>query len=340
MKDIKKFKYTNEILLKLVTTTELLGKLNVLIGKIDNPYILTYILESIDTLNSNEVENIHSTYDEAALEVIINDKNSEYLRYRNTLKQGHKRLLASEIIRSTDIEWINSSLRNVDEGFRKLPVTIKDNKGNIIHHGVDANEIPLLMANLVKVINEEDNTNAIIKSLLIHHEFERIHPFSDGNGRTGRILFALLINKYNVLEIPASVFSYSVLKNKDKYYKALSKADDGDLNYYLLSMLEIFNHSLEVSIDFIKKLNKKIKEISTFEEIKENKKLEKILFASFSGIKITTKYISKKLLINQKTVKKYLDLLVNLNILKQEVIGKYRPYKNLIIEELINTYFL
>ena len=340
MKEIKEFKYTNAILLKLISTTELLGKLNILIAKMTNPYILTYILESVDALNSNEIENIHSTYDEAALDIIINNKSSDYLRYRKTLKQAHKRLVSSEIIRVKDIQWINFSLRGVDECFRKLPVTIKDNKGNIIHYGVDANKVPILMGELIKEINEESNINPIIKSLLIHHKFEEIHPFNDGNGRTGRIIFALLINKYNVLEIPASVFSYSVFKNKSDYYKALHKADEGNYNFYLLTMLEIFNHSLEVSINFIEELNQKIKLISDFNEIKENRKLEKVLIATFSGIKVTTKYIAKKLDMNQKTVKKYLDILVNLNILKQEVIGKYRPYKNLIIEKLVNDYFI
>lgn len=336
---MKNINLTTNEMAKLIKTTDLLGKVNVLIAKMENPFLLTYILESIDTLSSNEVENIHSTYDGAADDIIINNDMSPYVRYRETLKQSHQRLIASEIIRPKDIVWINTNIRAIKSGFRKTPVEIKNNKGVVIHKGASADQIPTLISELTNDINEDRDMNLIIKALLIHHKFENIHPFTDGNGRTGRILFALLLSKYQILDIPASVFSYSVLKNKNKYYKALNQADQGDFHFYISEMLDILNESLEITIEFAKKLDEKLKAILSFDKVKDNKNLQAVLKKSFVGVKTTAKYISRKLDMNQKTVKKYLDVLVDLNILKQEVKGKYKPYKNLVLEKLINDYF-
>ncbi|WKX02286.1 Fic family protein [Candidatus Mycoplasma mahonii] len=339
---MKNINLNNKVMELLIKTTDLIGKVNVLLAKMKNPYLLTYLLESTDAIASNAVEDIHTTVDEAYDDMIILEKNhlSPYVRYRETLKQAHKRLVASELIRSKDIEWINDNIRARTIGFRKTPVTIKDNKQNIVYKPPSAANVPNLVAVLTSMINDDWNQNTIVKSLLIHHEFERIHPFIDGNGRTGRILFALLLYKFKILNIPASVFSYSIWKDKKTYYKALKLADEGDFNRYLEYMLVILISSFEITIKFINEYHKKIQEVTNFEEIKNNDIFKKIVVWSFSGVKVSNKYLVNKAQQNNKTIKKYIDKLVDLGIVKIETNGRYRPYKNLVLASLVNKYFV
>ena len=342
--EIKDDDLTLEIMRKLVNTKELLGKLNVLIAKMKNKYILTYIIEKIDAISSNEIENIHTTVDEAANDIVKKDFASPFVRYREALKTAHQKLSEKGIIQQEDIVWINNRIRGKNIGLRKTPVKIvKKNYSNeqTIHQGVDANKLPELMSELIKIINSENNDlDPIIKSLLIHHQFEYMHPFADGNGRTGRIIFAILLTKYNVLEVPASVFSYSAVKNKEKYYKALRLADQNDYVKYLEIMLEIFNSSLKMSIDFAKDLNSQYEwsEKIVFDTY-QNTKLLNLLPHCFVGVKFSINFLVKKTKLNNKTIKKYLNYFEILHIVEQEVKGTYRPYKNLLIEKLIYKYW-
>ena len=343
--EIKNDDLNFEIMKKLVITKELIGKLNVLISEMKNKYILTYIIEKIDAISSNEVENIHTTVDEAANDFIQKDISSAFVRYREALKNIHQKLELNEgIIKLEDVISINDRIRGHKIGLRKSPskiVKTKKSNNKTIHIGANAQDLQELISKLINIINNEnDEIDPIIKSLLIHHYFEHIHPFADGNGRTGRILFAILLTKYNVLKVPASVFSYSVLKNKDKYYKALHLADKQEYIKYLQIMLDIFNSSLKTSIDFAKDLNSIYKKAeSIILEEYENKKMLNLLSYCFVGVKFSIKYLIKKTNLNNKTLKKYLNYFENLNIVKQEVKGRYRPYKNLLIENLIYKYW-
>ena len=182
---------------ELIRATDLFGKVNTKIAKLPNPYILTYILEAIDSISSNDIEGIHTTLDEA-YEGIVRDKDTPFYMYRETLKNSHKRLIAHELIRIEDIKYINRSIRGVDGELRKGPVSIKDSEGNVVHNPPQANELPKLMEEIVQLINQDREKNQVLNALDIHHKFEHAHPFSDGNGRTGRILFALLLEKLKI----------------------------------------------------------------------------------------------------------------------------------------------
>lgn len=343
--DIKNDDLSFSIMKKLLKTKELVGKLNVLIAEMKNKYILTYIVEKIDAISSNEIENIHTTVDEAANDFLKRENSSPFVRYREALKFTHQKLKLNEgIIKNKDIIWINDQIRGQKIGLRKTPNKIiketnQDKKTILI--GANASELPELISKLIKIINTQNNNiDPIIKSLLIHHQFEYIHPFGDGNGRTGRILFAILLTKYNVLKVPASVFSYSIVKEKEKYYQALRLADNKEYIKYLEIMLNLFNSSLKLSIKFANDLNLIYQNVESI--IKKNFKIKKMLDLlpyCFVGVKFSIKYLIKKSNLNNKTIKKYLNYFEELNIVKQETKGQYRPYKNLLIEKLIYKYW-
>ena len=314
---------------ELIKATDLFGKVNTKIAKLPNPYILTYILEAIDSISSNNIEGIHTTLDEA-YEGIVRDKDTPFYMYRETLKNSRKRLMAHELIRIEDIKYINRSIRGVDGELRKGPVSIKDSEGNIVHNPPQANELPKLMEEIVQLINQDREKNQVLNALDIHHKFEHAHPFSDGNGRTGRILFALLLNKYEILETPASVFSYSLHKSKANYYKALKFADNNDQESYYEIMLELLNESLSLTIEFIEKINEKMKIY-----VNDDSKKSEVARYLFSGVKTTNRFISKKTGFNNKTVSKYIDILSEEGLVVKKRYDKYIAYENVVLKDII-----
>lgn len=330
---------SNDIMHKLIITTDYIGKLNTKVAKFHNPYILTYLLEGIDAINSNKIENIFSTIDEGTDQYIENNSASPYVRYREALKESHKRLITSGLIRPSDIEFINNYIRASKIGFRKTPVTIKDSKGTVMHTGINASEIPQAISDMLENLNGERTINKIVEALIIHHQFEYIHPFSDGNGRTGRILLSLMFYKFDILDIPASVISFSIYKNKQKYYDALKEADQGNYEIYLSVMLDMLIESLTITLGFADELTNRIKHIKAMEINISSKHLNDLIDYCFTGLKVSNRYLVKKLEINNKTVSRYIDELEKIGVMKKERNGKFTPYRNLIITELLSKFF-
>lgn len=324
---------------KLIIATDYIGKLNTRIAKFQNPYILTYLLEGIDAINSNKIENIFSTIDEGTDQYIENNNESPYVRYREALKESHKRLVVSQLIRPTDIEFINNMIRASKVGFRKTPVSIKDSNNNIIHTGINASEISGAISDMLDNLNGERILNKIVEALIIHHQFEYIHPFGDGNGRTGRILLSLMFYKFNILDIPASVISFSIYQNKQKYYNALKEADHGNYESYLSTMLDMLIASLETTLGFADELANRIKFIKDMEINISEKHKEDFINYCFTGLKVSNRYLVKKLGINNKTASKYIDELEKVGVMKKERNGKFTPYRNLVITELLSKFF-
>lgn len=318
---------------ELIKATDLFGKVNTKIAKLPNPYILTYILEAIDSISSNEIENIHTTIDEG-FEGVVTHTETPYYNYREALKGAHKNLIASELILARDIKSINKRIRGQDGEYRKNFVSIKDSKGNVVHKPISADQIPHKMDELINMINQNRTKNQILNALDIHHFFEYIHPFSDGNGRTGRILFALLLSKYEILDVPVSIFSYSLAKSKNEYYEALKEADKGNINTYYEKMLIMLNDSLMITLSFIDSISKAMKEYEF-----ENEKKTIIAKFLFYSMKTTNRWLVKKTGFNNKTISKYVDELETEGLIIKERKSKYVLYKNVVLESIIKNKF-
>ena len=332
-------KVNNHILTALILSTNRLGIINKLMVPLDNKYFLTYLTEKVDSIASNRIEGIHSTIEEASnIEVLPPKNNNDYLRYRETLKNAHIKLINNDLVlRYQDLIWIHDQIRGKKIGIRTIPVDVRDSKSKIIHKGIDAQKIQKELTNLINELNTiNDNEQLIIKALLIHHQFVYIHPFNDGNGRTGRILLALLFFKYKLLDFPATIISYSIFKNKEKYYKALKHADKKEYNKYLLIMLELLNDSLLIGINFISEVLTKKKQVL---DQCENEKMKLIASWTFAGFKVSNKYLVKKTKFNNKTISKYIDKLSTINVIEIEYRGKYKVYKNIVLSNILVKYF-
>jgi Fic family protein len=199
-------------------------------------------------------------------------------------------------------------------------------------------EIRNLIGNMEKYINEDfDDIDPLIKLAVIHYQFESIHPFYDGNGRTGRIINVLYLVLKELLDSPILYLSGYIISTKSEYYKLLQevRVEDNweDWIVYILTGIE---ETADETLKLAKKINIEVEAMSA--EIKErlpkmySKELIDLLFYEFYT-KIA--YIENGLSISRKTAANYLNTLEKEGFLKSEKIGKERIYQNKRLYDLV-----
>jgi len=209
--------------------------------------------------------------------------------------------------------------------------TLSNTKGEVIYTPPSGeNVIREKLANLEKFINEDGNIDPLIKMALLHYQFEAIHPFADGNGRTGRILLLLYLKLSGLLDTPAIYLSEYIIKNKADYYKSLrSVTERNDWENYILYMLDMIEETSNKGLERLNKITTAI--TKTADEIKA--KLPKIYSKDLVEILFRLPYTKRQHLIdenigNPKTVGNYLITLEEHGFLKSEKVGKEKLYLN------------
>ena len=216
---------TRSVLKKTAEAHRYLAELKGVAASIPNEAILINTLALQEAKDSSEVENIVTTHDElykANLfeEAITNPATKEVQDYAFALKQGFHIARQNKLIRLSDILAIQQNLEHNNAGLRKLPGTeLKNTRtGEVIYTPPQhADDIAELMENLILFINDDEQCDAdpLVKMAIIHHQFESIHPFYDGNGRTGRILNILYLVIKDLLNLPVLYLSrYIILFSK------------------------------------------------------------------------------------------------------------------------------
>lgn len=228
---------TAPILKKLASASRHLAELKGVAASIPNQGILINTLGLQEAKDSSAIENIVTTHDELfkddlRTQVPGNAATKEVMRYRQALRAGFDRVRESGLLTLSHILQIQEVLEENRAGFRKLPGTaLKDGGGQTVYtppqnHG----DLLRLMGDLERFINGEISFDAdpLIKMSLIHHQFESIHPFYDGNGRTGRIVNVLYLVKERLLDIPVLYLSSHIVNTKGDYYRLLQAVRDQD----------------------------------------------------------------------------------------------------------------
>lgn len=183
---------------------------------------------------SSAIENIISTFDEVYQSNLIGQhfaspEAKEVHLYAKALKKGFELVQGKGLLTINHILQIQEALINNNAGFRKLPGTklLNDRTGEIIYTPPqDYDSIVASMKNLEEFINNDEilDTDPLIKMAIIHHQFESIHPFYDGNGRTGRIINILYLIQKELLEIPVLYLSRFIIQNKREILFFASKS--------------------------------------------------------------------------------------------------------------------
>jgi len=210
-----------------------------------DPGLLTNLLPLLEARDSSEIENIVTTTDElfrhAGRDGNADPATREALRYRTALFEGFQQLVKRPLCTATAIE-VCSTIKNRSMQIRKVPGTIIGNEatGDVIYTPPEAEDrLRDLLGNWERFVHAQDDLDPLIRMAVAHYQFEAIHPFTDGNGRTGRILNVLYLIEQDLLTLPILYLSRYIVYSKSDYYRLLLQVTrDEDWEAWILYMLE------------------------------------------------------------------------------------------------------
>jgi Fic family protein len=337
------------VLRKISKAHKALAELNGVAETIPNETIILNTLSLQEAKDSSAIENIITTHDELYRSSILTQQFAtiaakEVSYYAQALKEGFLSVKQKSLITSNQIIEIQSVLEQTNTGFRKLPGTAlkNDQTGETIYTPPQSyDEIVSLMTNLEIFIN--DNTiseiDSLVKMALIHHQFESIHPFYDGNGRTGRIINILYLVKEDLLKLPILYLSRYINQNKGEYYHLLQYTrNTQDWEPWILYMLDAIEQTALQTTAIIRGIKKLMMEY----KLKIRKSLPKIYSQDlinniFKHPYTKIEFLVQDLGVSRQTASKYLDQLMEIDILKRHKIGKENYYINTALYEFLNN---
>ncbi len=335
---------TNAVLKQLSKTSRALAELKGVAKTMPNQNILINAIMINEAKNSSEIENIVTTHDEIYKALIrpsdANPASKEIVDYRRAIWEGYNLIKEKKILTINDIIQIQEKLEHNNAGIRKTPGTvIKNNATNeVVYMPPQSQEVIMnYMTNLVDYINiDHTEIDPLIQVAVIHYQFESIHPFYDGNGRTGRIINILYLILKGLIDTPILYLSKYIIKNKSQYYGLFQETRK--TNNFENWIIYILKGIEEMSLETIKIINKISLEMQHMKKVlKEQTKIysKELLEALFFEFYTKISYIKNVLNISDRTAQKYLDNLVKLGYLSSEKIGRERIYKNEILFNII-----
>ena len=328
---------TKKILRKTISAGRALAQLNGTLLNLPNPTLFLDTIYLQEAKASSEVENIITTNDELYKSLVADKKTEnaatkEVLSYKEALWLGLEELKTKPFITTNLCVKIVQCIKRNNASIRKTPgTTLSNTQGEVIYTPPDGEHIIReKLANVERFINEDESIDPLIKMAILHYQFEAIHPFSDGNGRTGRVLLLLYLKVSGLLDTPAIYLSEYIMKNKIEYYRCLRDVTEkNEWEGYVLYMLDMIEVTANKGLKRLNKITVSMEE--TANEIK--KTLPKIYSKDLIEILFRLPYTKRQHLINenignQKTVGNYLIALEENGFLKSEKVGKEKLYLN------------
>lgn len=336
---------TAPILKRLASASRALAELKGVAASIPNQGILINTLGLQEAKDSSEIENIVTTHDElfkddVLPEAFANPAAKEVLRYRQALHLGYRLVCDTGLITANHITEIQAELERNNAGFRKLPGTaLKTGTGETVYTPPqDPAEIISLMSDLERFINDSDlfPTDPLIKMALIHHQFESIHPFYDGNGRTGRILNVLYLVKEGLLDIPVLYLSQHIVQNKGDYYRLLQTVRDEDTwEEWVLYMLEAVEVTAQQTIQTVQAIHGALMDYK--HRIRDEHKFysQDLINNLFTHPYTKIDFVQRDLNVSRLTATRYLDALAASGFVEKQKIGRSNYYVNLALTRIL-----
>lgn len=341
---------TKEILRQLGKASRQLAELKGTAKIIPSEDILINTLALQEAKDSSEIENIITTQDdlykaEAGLETIAkNAAAKEVLRYREAVKTGFDLVRKDGLLTNSTIKKIQATLTESDGNFRSVPGTaLKNGKRTVYTPPQDKSEIENLMKNLERFINDKNfcSLDPLIKLPIIHHQFESIHPFYDGNGRAGRIVGILYLVASGLLDLPILYLSRFITHNKAEYYALLQNIRDanGDNSkrweQWTIFMLKGVEQTASETIALVNAMRNlmsdfKIRLRQEFGKRYRHEFLDNLFSHPYTKIE----YMARDLQVSRQTATKYLDRIASINLLSKIKLGKTNYYLNDILCDL------
>jgi Fic family protein len=334
-----------EILKRLAISSRRLAELKGIAGSIPNQAILINALGLQEAKDSSEIENIVTTHDElfkddVLPEAFANPAAKEVLRYRQALRVGFEQVKRSGLLNANHIIEIQAELERNNAGFRRLPGTaLKDGVGQTVYTPPqEPDEIVALMRDLERFINDAAlfAVDPLIKMALIHHQFESIHPFYDGNGRTGRIVNVLYLVKEGLLDIPVLYLSSHIVRTKADYYRLLQtvRVDDG-WEEWVLYMLDAVEQTAVQAIATIQAIKAALLDYK--HRIRAGYKFysQDLINNLFMHPYTKIEFVQRDLQVSRITATKYLDALAEGGFVRKQKMGRGNYYVNVALNSIL-----
>ena len=338
---------TKNVLRQVVKSSIALAELKGLVHTLPNPDILLNAVILKEARASSEIENVITTQDKlyqalSAKGTHVDAATKEVLRYREAMLSGFGLINIKGFISTNIIIQIQKVLEENNAGIRKLPGTALKNAatGKVTYTPPDDyNKIISLMKNLENYLNEEVELSPLINLAIQHYQFESIHPFYDGNGRTGRIINVLYLILQGLLDSPILYLSEFIIENKSDYYRLLQDVRTKEnWEEWILFILNGVEKTSKATIRQIQDINKLFQ--TTGDKIKNrfpksfNKELLELLFEQpYSKID----FVVERLKISRITASKYLRELKQIGILESKQVWKETLYINTKLFDLLKS---
>lgn len=328
---------TTKVLKKTISANRALARLNGVAKIIPNQAILINSLVLQEAKDSSEIENIITTHDElyrASLNIADVTNEAKEENYSSALLKGYGLVTENKLLLKKYIVEIQEELEQNSAGVRKQSGTNLKNAhtGEVIFTPPQEYEtLQNLLSNLEKFINEPNDVDPLINMAIIHYQFETIHPFYDGNGRTGRIINILYLILQGLLDISILYLSRYIIQNKSDYYRLLQEVGtEGKLEEWILYMLDGVEKTSLETIALVENIHMLMQTVSL--ELKE--KLPKIYSKDLVEILFMHPYTKIEFLvstlnISRQTASKYLKELETLGIVKSIQIKNSKFFVNL-----------
>jgi len=340
---------TKAVLKKSAEAHRYLAELKGVAASMPNQNILIDTLSLQEARESSAIENIISTFDDVYQS---NDISQTYATpaakevhlYSKALKKGFELVKKQGLLTNNIILQIQQEIEQNRAGFRKLPGTklLNQATGETVYKPPqEYDTIVHLMGNLESYINDDtiSDVDPLVKMAVIHHQFESIHPFYDGNGRTGRIINILYLIKHDLLSLPVLYLSRYIIRHKTDYYRLLQQVrESGQWEPWILYMLEAVTQTAQSTIRVITQMNKAMHVYKhTIRDQAPKIYSQDLLNNLFRYPYTKIEFIMHDLQVSRNTAIRYLDQLEELGLIKKRKIGRDNFFINeALIKLLIN----
>lgn len=338
---------TKSILKQLPAAHAALAELKGIVRSIPNQIILLNTLGIQEAKDSSSVENIITTHDElykANLDFEVNTSPAikDVQNYVAAMKRGFELVQTQGLLTNQTILKIQETLEGNNAGFRKLPGTALKNAqtGEIVYlPPQDSNEIGSLMANLEQFINDPElsDYDPLVKMAIIHYQFESIHPFYDGNGRTGRIVNILYLVLTGLQKLPTLYLSSHIIRNKPDYYRLLQGVrENGDWESWISYMIRGVENTARETILLIEELKVLIAEMEVLLRARYKFYSQELLNNLFEHPYTKIEFLVRDLGVSRITAANYLNQLASDGVLRKKRLGTGNYYVNERLFELLS----
>lgn len=334
---------TPRVLRALISAHRHLAELKGMARTIPNSSLLISALSLQEAQSSSEIENIITTQDALYRYGIqptsADPVSKEVAWYAQGLDAGFEAVRGSGLLTLNTILEVQAVLEGNDAGFRRTPGTVLVNEqtGAIVHTPPPPQQVPELMSDLERYMHEHSDLDALVRMAVIHHRFETIHPFYDGNGRTGRIVNILFLVKEGLLDLPILYLSRYISQTKQRYYQELQTVRDaGQWEPWLLYMIKGVSETARHTCVLVASIGRLLQRHK--HAIREHYRFysRDLINDIFRHPYTKVAFVQQDLGVSRATATRYLDALAEGGILDKHRLGRENYYVN---RELVDLLF-